>query len=252
MARRDYRLSTIAALTRYFGVLGGLLLVVAVAVIGCWATVFPRYTFGYRLTVSVETPEGLKTGSSVVRITAQKQPAFGESTSWSSSIKGEAVAVDLGQRGYLFVLLAGNPTNSYASSADGIAFNVFRAVNGRPGNIPDDAPRYRTEKLSAQLRLEQMPLMVRFRDISAPASVEPVDPRDLSAKFGVGVRLRDVTLTTTSDPATEGVVKILPWLIGSHYGAHLDGEKFRSFRPGTPFANSHTSSDFRQGWPPPS
>ncbi|WP_139333654.1 hypothetical protein [Bosea sp. TND4EK4] len=241
----------IAALARYFGVLGGLLLLVAVAVTGCWITAFPRYTFGYRLTVNVETPEGLKTGSSVVRLTEQKQLKFGESTSWSSSIKGEAVAVNLGQRGFLFVLLKGNPMKNYASSADGIAFHVFRATDGRPGNIPDDAPRYRTESLSAQLRPEQMPLMVRFRDISVPASVESVDPRDLPASFGAGVRLRDVTLTTTSDPATEVIVKILPWLIGPHYNGHLDGEKYGSYRPGTPFANSLTSSDFRQGWPPP-
>lgn len=59
----------------------------------------------------------------------------------------------------------------------------------------------------------QYPMLVTFDDIADPASVKLVDPADLAASFGPGVRLKAVTLEVTDEPVTEGRVKgVLGWL----------------------------------------
>ena len=64
-------------------------------------------TWRYRITVEVETPEGIKTGSAVREVSnAASSIRFGfpESTS-PPEVRGEAVVVDLGERGVLFALI---------------------------------------------------------------------------------------------------------------------------------------------------
>ena len=48
--------------------------------------------------------------------------------------------------------------------------------------------------------------MVTFDDLSDPATVRKVDPLDLAATFGPGVKLRAVTLELTNAPITSGKV----------------------------------------------
>ncbi|MGL6211101.1 MAG: hypothetical protein ACRC14_14875, partial [Paracoccaceae bacterium] len=52
---------------------------------------------------------------------------------------------------------------------------------------------------------------VTFADISDPASVELVDPENLAASFGPGVRLKSVVLEVTDEGVTEGVVEEFPF-----------------------------------------
>jgi hypothetical protein len=57
-----------------------------------------------------------------------------------------------------------------------------------------------------------------------------VDPRDLAASFGAGVRLRRAAIEVTGDPVTEDVIeRRLPWLrdLAARGGA-LDGSRFSS------------------------
>ena len=55
----------------------------------------------------------------------------------------------------------------------------------------------------------QYPMLVTFEDITDPASVRLVDPADLAASFGPGVRLKSVVLEVTDEPVTEGRVEDL-------------------------------------------
>lgn len=66
-------------------------------------------TYRYRLTVEVETPEGLRIGSSVIEVRTHKGAAFPgpEAATAQVQVRGEAVAVDLGYRGVVFALLTG-------------------------------------------------------------------------------------------------------------------------------------------------
>ena len=56
------------------------------------------------------------------------------------------------------------------------------------------------------------PLLVRFRDINIPESVQIVEPSDLETSFGPGVRLRRITVEVREDEVSEGIEKMLPWL----------------------------------------
>ncbi|WP_066268991.1 hypothetical protein [Blastomonas sp. CCH3-A3] len=66
------------------------------------------------------------------------------------------------------------------------------------------------------------PMLVRFRDINDPTTVERVDPDALAASFGEGVKLRRVTVQLTDDPVTKGIEKRLKWL-DSYRKTNFDG-----------------------------
>ena len=65
-------------------------------------------------------------------------------------------------------------------------------------------------------------MLVTFGDLSDPTSVAEVDPDDLAATFGEGVRLKRITVQLTDDPVTTGIEKRLAWL-DNHRTQHLDG-----------------------------
>ena len=64
--------------------------------------------------------------------------------------------------------------------------------------------------------------MVRFSDIADPRTVEKVDPEDLVAAFGQGVKLRRVIVQLTDEPVTTGIEKRLRWM-AKYRNRHFDG-----------------------------
>lgn len=56
------------------------------------------------------------------------------------------------------------------------------------------------------------PMMVVFGDLSDPTSVTKVNPDDLAATFGKGVKLKRVTVELTGDPLTTRFGARLRWL----------------------------------------
>ena len=69
---------------------------------------FPSYSINYKITVNIETPEGIKSGSTVREIsqkralTAINLPGVGS----APNVIGEAVVIDLGEKGLLFGLIS--------------------------------------------------------------------------------------------------------------------------------------------------
>ena len=66
---------------------------------------YPTCTFRYKLTAEVMTPDGLKTGSSVVEVSYTTQSAPLSQGGRFDSVLGEATYVDLGDSKNLFVTL---------------------------------------------------------------------------------------------------------------------------------------------------
>ena len=60
----------------------------------------------------------------------------------------------------------------------------------------------------------KLPLLVRFRDLNDPKTVERIDPRDLATSFGLEVGLKRATIEVVHDPLTTGIEKRLSWLVG--------------------------------------
>lgn len=200
---------------------------------GC-SLFYPSSTIRYRMTVEVETPQGLRTGSSVIETSFQGEPRIGDSGGLNAKARGEAVAVDL-PGGVLFALLANRKSGpDYPiylldnALRNGVVIPPLSRTyqGGEWKGQQDEAKRV---KPSITLTAADYPMMVRFADIRYPKSVEAVEPDNLAASFGAGVRLKRIVVQLTDDPVTTGIEKRLGWL------DHLDD--FRT-DPSNPFSNT--------------
>ena len=191
------------------GVLG-VLAVGAVAVLGGCGLVVSENFYRFRMTVEVETPQGLKSGSSVMEVIATKGSIqIGDQNGSGIGMRGEAVVIDTAD-GPLFVLLkqpdAEGPlarSVTLAMVPDALQQGVIATV-GKLGGIFGGG--------KGELSRDDWPMMVRFRDINDPKSVVKVNPE------AVGVKR--IVVETTSDDVTTGIEKRLVWL--SDEGLTLD------------------------------
>lgn len=178
------------------------------------------------MTVVVETPEGLKTGSVVRQVTVNKEPEILGSSSVDIATKGEAVVVDLGFRGKLFVL------NSYSSGGDSMAYVFWDAFPAPPSigqgvTTPPGVRYYRSLKnKKAELPVDYSLLMVTFTDPLKPETATLVkawgagnskssEVNRLEDVFGQGVKIQKIVIETTTDPVTWSIEKHLPWIFAN-------------------------------------
>ena len=196
---------------------------VAAALFLTWRGLFGGASTGWnqRLTLTIETPAGEVSGSSVteVHVVDYSCPwVLPEARGPKSTHKGEAVAVEVLPGKWLFALLDGaeNPAGDATAWAKVTFAPVRDAANRSRGyweRVADiHAQPYDT---SVPLPPEAWPLMVTFADIADPTSVARVSPSDLAASFGEGVRLKAVMLEITRAQVTEGVVDAAPDLARS-------------------------------------
>ena len=203
----------------------------ALALPGCGVAGERLPDYRYRLTVEVETPEGLRSGSSVieVRTAIAGQNSIPTPGAISRQARGEAVKVDLGARGVLFALLRSDENSDWAS---GVMFGFAPTVPPtRDADGKYDSSAHTKARFMAMLKRREpivlperfpgsryieggpaRPMLVRFTDIADPTTVERVDPGDLATSFGPGVKLRRITIQLTNDLVTTGIEKRLGWL----------------------------------------
>ena len=183
----------------------------------------------YKITAEVETPEGMKTGHSVLEFQGNMSGSiFGAMGGSGFNVRGEAIAVDLAPGQMLFVLLSAPRDADFAANALNsikIAKNDSTAPTDRAGETAQ------TEHMFARLRanrgvytlwipkgqprdetLAGVPYFVHFRNIADPKSVEQVDPDNLAKSFGHGVKLKALTIQITDETVTTGIQKRLIWL----------------------------------------
>lgn len=194
---------------------------------------YPAYR--YRLTAVVETPEGARTGSSVIEVHwTEAGPAFGIQSGAGYSVHGEAVAVDLPGGQTLFVLLRSSDNSDWAAWAlQDVVPNVkdLRGADRQPHSVPRQV-----EVLHEQV--DNYPMFVRFANSADPMSVEQVAPEDLAKAFGSGYRLKSLTVQVTDDAVTTGIAKKLGdnfWVL---WGAQHKAEMVK----GDPSRNSFFKS----------
>jgi hypothetical protein len=172
----------------------------------------------YRITVDVETPNGIRSGSSVIenRRVEGSRGFFRVIDRGSADFFGEAVVVNLGGGRYIFALLV-DPAGS--NDPQFIVDRVLRYPELRPALRPENRdrwlPAYREAdalKSRASLRRKDFPALATFEDIGDPATVQIVDPDALDKSFGEGFRLRNITLEVTDDPQKPQIAGLLKWL----------------------------------------
>ncbi|MDX3885110.1 MAG: hypothetical protein QHC65_11860 [Sphingomonas sp.] len=191
-------------------------------------------SYRFKMTVEVDTPQGLRTGSSVYEVTAFKTSELITGGSSSDSIlKGEALAVDLPGGQTLFALLKTvNPMREDLALMSMAALDpAFR--NDRTESTKRIASGNGVRSPS-EVNRSDYPLLVTFRDLDDPETVERVaDPSNLAATFGPGYALRQITVQVTNEPVTSGILRKLPWLPNVY-----DMLRGKDFRPkGIPLGN---------------
>ena len=200
-------------------------------------------TVRYRLTINVDVDGRLVSGSGVIQVKqSDMRPIFGSMGGAGSEISGEAVMVDLGSHGTLFALLHGPKAGS--GDLGGPAWMLFHVFADLLKGEIDPLPKVRLlreRRPRRVLLLDYIPMLVRFRELDDPKSVEQVDPRNLAAAFGSGVELRDAVIEVTADPVTVGVEAKLPWL--KTMKTQIDGDRLYS---GATLANELNAYDFHR------
>ena len=177
-------------------------------------------TYRYRLTVEVNTPEGLKTGSSVIQVRQRmvRSSSAPSHSGVSRSVWGEAVAVDLPGGQTLFALLRSVHSVDWAA-------NLMQTLAPNTQEETFEQELDNMLALKGEIVLPRMfppvghlpertayPMFVTFSDLSAPTSVKQVDPDDLENTFGEGYSLERITVEITDGPVTTGIVERLEWL----------------------------------------
>lgn len=206
------------------------LVLLTLAAVGACHLIYPSHTHRYRLTLEVEADSEVRTGSGVVEVTWQRQPQIlPQVLPWTSSVRGQAVPVDLGRHGVLLAVLSGSgPRELWGVGASYLALRAFAGTV--PGLSPlerarpyggDDYPlEGATPAVVARLpagtrvalALDNMPQLVWLPDPGNRSSARPVPPADLSGAVAPGVRLRGAWIEITRDRVTRRLGERLPWL----------------------------------------
>ena len=205
-------------------------LAIAVPVVGLVGIPFvaevlgPSASQNFRLSIVIDDNGREVVGSTVFRVrTMMLTPTL--------AVTGERVVADLGDKGFLFVAgpdgwgryaelhyaksfcITSNPDSRY---------EIFKQIN----RLPEGSSLDLSYPLPVHMRdckdnnydfweedRKKNPLfLIRFRDFSDPSTVERVDPLNLEATYGPGVRLVRIRLETTSAPISRSMEPAPEWL----------------------------------------
>lgn len=182
----------------------------------------------YKMTVEVETPSGIRSGSTVRQMTLVTPPNFpfmlGESRPvWR--LKGEAVTVELPDGRLLFALNLGEHINSMQPT-DGMSRLFRRYGRGAPKPISIWS---NSRRLKGSRGDNFMPMLVTFDDVNDPSTARLVEPDELDAEFGPGFKLHRITINQTNERVSEGIEEYLPWMREAE-PRNLDGSRFTNMQ----------------------
>jgi hypothetical protein len=187
-------------------------------------------SYRYKLTLAVNTPDGVKRGSSVVEVLFRDVsiPERGI----MHKLRGQALFLDLGPGARpLVALLTSRLHPKYGSAmrwtpdagpGDSLLSQLYGpALPDFMENVSHVAHMRGPRRISPN----DLPDLVTFADINDPKSVIEVDPNNLQAALGPGVSWNEITLESTDEPVTTGIKANLPWL-PAYYGLTLDGHRY--------------------------
>lgn|GEM_PF-2332085 len=165
----------------------------------------PTSSRNVQITITVNDNGTLRTGSSVFRFVCQESnPKLGQMGIGKCLVYGEAVAVDLKSRGYLFMTISGHESYNPEDF-------IFTVMGNRP-SATDVSWEIDPEKIK----------LIRFSSLMYPNTVSEVKPDNLAGPYGYGVKLVGIHAENTTLPFTSGnIEKILPWL--SHTESMING-----------------------------
>jgi hypothetical protein len=203
-------------------------LVAVVAISLCLAGCGKSESYRYKLTMAVNTPEGVKRGSTVVEVLFYDVSIPDRGT--MHKLRGEALYLDLGPGARpLVALLTSQLHPKYDHGRQlhwtrdaGPAEDLLSQLNGQAlsADYMNDLPRIARMRGPHRIAPADLPDLVTFADVNDPKSVIEVDRNDLQATLGPDITWNEITIESTGEPVTTGIVRKLPWL-PAYYGKNL-------------------------------
>jgi hypothetical protein len=173
----------------------------------------------YRLTIEVETPEGIKSASGVMAVT----PDRGYSRRGRTQTSGDALFLDLGGGKNLLALLAHIDKTLDLDGMNYVALRAYGAAGGQRVSFNEMSRMKGVVPVTGEL----IPVLATFADPGKPGTMRTVSPNDMETAVGPGVRLHQVTAEVVpngfwpidfggalGEPVTRGIEAKLPWLKG--------------------------------------
>lgn len=217
---------------------------------------YPTYAVRYRLSVDVQTPQGSKTGSSIVEARFGFEPTlFGLIAGTKSSLVGEALFVDLDNGRNIVVTLTnrgsgrdGSKVPREKQALNGLTIPL--AIFGIPSHDRQKTPKSILGAKSTgpkNIPVQRLPLIVTFTDLADPGSVVRIDPTNIGAFFGPGYSLAGAKIEIVDEPFLWSIERYLTWLEQLHKsGARLNGNT-TSTVTSTDLADELGVGDFKVG-----
>lgn len=139
----------------------------------------------YRLTIEVDTPEGLKSASAVLAVHPDRSYSRGGHTRTA----GDAVFVDLGGGKNLVALMAHIDKSLDLDGMNYVALRAYTAAGGKRVTFNEMNRMTGIVPVKGEL----IPVLVTFADPANPGTARTVPPDDAEAALGRGFRLHGVT-----------------------------------------------------------
>jgi hypothetical protein len=174
------------------------------------------YTWNQKLSVTVMTPDGERSGSAITQIIATVYPNPLLGNLQSHTVKGEATVVEIGNDKYLFALLSSGGQWTATEYLAEVTFAQHLPLPIYQGTVEGANSNFKTLQTlrkSLPIPLDKYPLLVTFTDIKDPKSVKEVKPNQLADILGPGHSLKSITLEISDEVAKKGQVEnVVPWL----------------------------------------
>jgi hypothetical protein len=189
----------------------------------------PKYTLRYKLTLAVDVGGEIKTAHNVVELlTYAKKNPYSKGYSVLRYVTGEALFLDLGPGRRPLVALLTRKTRSTDQMPCVRCWGEDWPSLERLYNMPEFPSFYETgrcaecdylakQRGAREISPNDLPDLVTFDDVSDVTTVLAVEPNNLEATLGAGVKWHRLTLEVTDEPLTTGLEQKLGW-IDSYYG----------------------------------
>ncbi|ABS62730.1 hypothetical protein Plav_1109 [Parvibaculum lavamentivorans DS-1] len=194
---------------RILGAIAAILVLSVLAFVTWYKLTFPSYTFHYRLTVQVEVDGAIKEASGVIGVCWEDTPDLPDVPTFQLRPFGQALLVDLGGHGVLFVPLGAN------TNYEGLDLSQLPFGRELPRSR-DVIERALKLKGRSQVGLYNLPQFIWQPQLNDPSSAVVVTAEQFPEVISPNVRLVGVWTEITDEPVSTGLENEVSW-IGEMY-----------------------------------
>jgi hypothetical protein len=158
-------------------------------------------SYRQKLTITVYTPNGEVSGSSVIEIQWYFKMLLMPDGQYSCRQWGQPISVEVVRGRYVFGLLEHCSTT--------LAFDALLAPSDRRPT-EETVSLVKASRKKVELISKLRPKMVVFDALNNSKIVKPLEPADFPVVFGAGYAFKSITLEITNEPVTKNRMPEIP------------------------------------------